>query len=195
MALGCDRWPVSHLESMHNFPIMLGISKNNRLLLIHKSQKVTDVYCLLSQQSKKQILMEHWSLIHNQPLLKKILTKPPIICYKKRKSTTCLWEQNYNLKAIMWRDQKSHMMSLCRSVFTYILNTIKMKVYLVDLRPVADETIIQTSRNCYFKQGRWNAWQSLIIFRKQWFKTKLQEKIYHNYKTIQENLNRSLLNR
>ena len=73
------------------------------------------------------------------------------------------------------------------------LLTVKTKVYSVDLRPVADETIIQTSRNCYFKQGRWNAWQSLILFRKQWFKTKLQEKIYHNYKTIQESLNRSLL--
>ena len=32
----------------------------------------------------KQILMEHWSLIQNQPLLKTIFEKPPIISYKKR---------------------------------------------------------------------------------------------------------------
>ena len=30
--------------------------------------------------------MEHWSLIHNQPLLKTIFTKPQIIIYEKRKS-------------------------------------------------------------------------------------------------------------
>ena len=34
----------------------------------------------------KQILMEHWSLIQNQPLLKTIFEKPPIISYKKGKS-------------------------------------------------------------------------------------------------------------
>ena len=34
----------------------------------------------------KQILMEHWSLIHNQPLLKTIFTKPQIIFYEKGKS-------------------------------------------------------------------------------------------------------------
>ena len=34
----------------------------------------------------KQILMEHWSLLHNQPLLKKIFTKPQIIFYEKGKS-------------------------------------------------------------------------------------------------------------
>ena len=34
----------------------------------------------------KQILMNQWSLIHDQPLLKKIFTKPPIISYKKGKS-------------------------------------------------------------------------------------------------------------
>ena len=30
--------------------------------------------------------MKQWSLIHDQPLLKKIFTKPPIISYKKGKS-------------------------------------------------------------------------------------------------------------
>ena len=34
----------------------------------------------------KQILMEHWSLVQNQPLLKTIFEKPPIISYKKGKS-------------------------------------------------------------------------------------------------------------
>ena len=61
---------------------------DNRPLHIDKSQKTMNVYCPLSQcttrQLKKkltQILMEHWSLIHNQPLLKTIFTKPPIISY------------------------------------------------------------------------------------------------------------------
>ena len=38
-----------------------------------------------SVRNLKQILMEHWSLIHNQPLLKTIFTKPPIMSYKKGK--------------------------------------------------------------------------------------------------------------
>ena len=32
----------------------------------------------------KQILMRHWSLIHNQPLLKTIFKKPPIISEKSK---------------------------------------------------------------------------------------------------------------
>ena len=31
----------------------------------------------------KQILMQHWSLIQNQPLLKTIYKTPPIISYKR----------------------------------------------------------------------------------------------------------------
>ena len=34
----------------------------------------------------KQILMQHWSLIQNQPLLKTIYKTPPIISYKRGKS-------------------------------------------------------------------------------------------------------------
>ena len=34
----------------------------------------------------KQILMQHWSLIQNQPLLKSIYKTPPIISYKRGKS-------------------------------------------------------------------------------------------------------------
>ena len=37
-------------------------------------------------KSLKQILMEHWGLIQNQPLLKTSFEKPPIISYKKGKS-------------------------------------------------------------------------------------------------------------
>ena len=36
--------------------------------------------------SFKHCGMEHWSLIQNQPLLKTIFEKPPIISYKKGKS-------------------------------------------------------------------------------------------------------------
>ena len=34
--------------------------------------------CHPAVKNLKQILMEHWSLIHNQPLLKTIFTKPPM---------------------------------------------------------------------------------------------------------------------
>ena len=34
----------------------------------------------------RQILMEHWSLIHNQPLLKTIFTKPLIISLTEREN-------------------------------------------------------------------------------------------------------------
>ena len=34
----------------------------------------------------KEILMNNWVIIQNQPLLKSIYTKPPIISYKKGKS-------------------------------------------------------------------------------------------------------------
>ena len=34
----------------------------------------------------KQIVMENWSFIENQPLLKTIFTNPPIISYKRGKS-------------------------------------------------------------------------------------------------------------
>ena len=37
-------------------------------------------------KSLKQILMQKWSLIQNQPLLKTIYATPPIITYKKGES-------------------------------------------------------------------------------------------------------------
>ena len=40
----------------------------------------------LAVNNLKQTLMEQWSLIQNQPLLKTIYLKPPIISYKRGKS-------------------------------------------------------------------------------------------------------------
>ena len=39
-----------------------------------------------SVRNLKEILMKHWQLIQNQPLLKKIFTEPPIISFKRGKS-------------------------------------------------------------------------------------------------------------
>ena len=95
---------------------------DNRPLHLHKSQKIRNVYCLLSQcTTLKQILMEHWSLIHNHPLLKTVFTKPPIISYKRENPLKkCLRKQKYNLKVIMRRDHKSYIGYPSRSVFTFI---------------------------------------------------------------------------
>jgi len=51
----------------------------------------------------KQIKMENWSLIENQPPLKTLFKKPHIMSYKREKSLqkTCSLEQNYNLKALI----------------------------------------------------------------------------------------------
>ena len=83
---------------------------DDRPLHLHKSQKGSNVNCLLSQcTTLKQILMEHWSLIHNHPLLKTIFPKPPIISYKRENPLKkCFRKQKYNLKAIMQRDHKSY---------------------------------------------------------------------------------------
>ena len=40
----------------------------------------------LAVRNLKQIVMENWSLIQNQPLLKIIYKKPPIISHKRGKS-------------------------------------------------------------------------------------------------------------
>ena len=39
-----------------------------------------------AESNLKQTLIEQWSLIQNQPLLKTIYLKPPIISYKRGKS-------------------------------------------------------------------------------------------------------------
>ena len=44
----------------------------------------------------KQLLMQEWSLIHNQPMLKNIYKTPPIISYSRGKSLkTYSLEQNF----------------------------------------------------------------------------------------------------
>ena len=52
----------------------------------------------LGVKSLKQILMQKWSLIQNQPLLKTIYTTPPIISYKKGKS-----HKDVLVRAKLWR--------------------------------------------------------------------------------------------
>ena len=41
-----------------------------------------------SVPSLKNILMKHWHLIENQPLLRQIYKEPPIISYKRGRSLT-----------------------------------------------------------------------------------------------------------
>ena len=93
---------------------------------------------ILAVKNLKQILMENSSLLHNQPLSKKYLQNLRSFRAKRENPLkTCLWEQNYNLKAIMRRDHKSHIGSPCRSVFTFILMFIH--IYSADKSYVTHE--------------------------------------------------------
>ena len=67
----------------------------------------------------KQILMEQWSLIQNQPLLKTIYKKRPIISYKRGKSLEDTLVRAKK-KAFMRCDRKNHMRSPCRPVFNFL---------------------------------------------------------------------------
>ena len=60
----------------------------------------------------KQILMKNWHLIEQQPLLREICKKPPLVSYKRGRSLTRTysWEPNYK-KAILTRAGES-----CRPV-------------------------------------------------------------------------------
>ena len=74
----------------------------------------------------KQTLMELWSLIHNQPLLKTIYLKPPITSYKRGKSLKIrLLDQKSKCKAIMRArgDRQNHTRSPCKPV-THLLSLI-----------------------------------------------------------------------
>ena len=53
----------------------------------------------------QQMVMENWSFIENQPLLKTIFKTPPIISYKRDKSLKGLLvrAKPYNLKALIMR--------------------------------------------------------------------------------------------
>ena len=81
----------------------------------------------------KQILMEQWSLIHNQPLLKIDFTKPPIFFYEKRKSLQNMLVRAKNIiqKAVMRRDHESHTGSPYWSIFTFILTSCRCDLSLV----------------------------------------------------------------
>lgn len=64
----------------------------------------------------KRILMKHWRQIQNQPLLKTIYKKPPIISYKRgkrhaRKSKDIIWRHLCDANA------KKHTRSLCQPVW------------------------------------------------------------------------------
>ena len=78
-------------------PIKYQISENEITFLdttVFKGGRFTEKSILdiktnhkhLAVQDLKKILMENWSLIENQPLLKTIFKRPPIISYKRRKS-------------------------------------------------------------------------------------------------------------
>ena len=82
----------------------------------------------------KQILMEHWSLIRNQLLLKTIFQNIQLSLTKREHGLKKrLWIQKYNLKAIMWCDHESHMRIPCRSL--YPLSNFKKvsKIWLIHL--------------------------------------------------------------
>ena len=100
----------------------------SRQSALSRTQKPKGHECLLpfvttyhpAVKNLKQILMEHWTLIHNQPLLKTIFTNLRSSATKRENPLkTCLWEQKFNLRAIVQRDHKSHMGSPCRSVYLY----------------------------------------------------------------------------
>ena len=77
----------------------------------------------------KQTLMEQWSLMQNQPLLKTIYLKPPIISYKRGKSLKdTLVRSKSNCKA--WRPPKPHEESVqaCHS-----LTLSKWKCWIVEM--------------------------------------------------------------
>ena len=57
-------------------------------ILRHRSGVVCKVVTTYhpAVQDLKKTLMANWSLMENQPLLKIIFRRPPIICYKRGKS-------------------------------------------------------------------------------------------------------------
>ena len=79
----------------------------------------------------KQLLMQEWSLIHNQPMLKNIYKTPPIISYRRGKSLTDIL-----VRAKLWRhisqrrNRKDTWGSQSRSVMIFSqqsLNCVKFR--------------------------------------------------------------------
>ena len=63
--------------------------RENALLKHNKEKKEVLPFVTQYQPSVstlKEVLMEKWNLIQNQPLLRQIFKEPPIISYKKGKS-------------------------------------------------------------------------------------------------------------
>ena len=97
---------------------------DNGLLHIHKCQKVTNVYCLLSQRTTRQLKFktnvdgtlepDTQSAFADNNFYK---TSDYLLQKRENPSKTHLWAIKYNLKEIMERDHKSHMGSPCHSVF------------------------------------------------------------------------------
>ena len=81
--------PSSRRSLLINFPPRLPQGSRH---LKNKPKTLKAKYCLLWQHTTqglknlKQILMQEWNLIQNQPLLKTIYKTPPIISYKRGKS-------------------------------------------------------------------------------------------------------------
>ena len=97
---------------------------DNGLLHIHKCQKVTNVYCLLSQHTTRQLKFKTSVDGTLEPDTQSALadnnfykTSDYLLQKRENPSKTHLWALKYNLKEIMERDYKSHMGSPCHSVF------------------------------------------------------------------------------
>ena len=132
----------------------------------------------LAVKNLKQIMMEHRSLIYNQPLLKTVFRKPPIISYKKGKSLKdMLVRAKYNLKAIMRRDHKSHMGSSCMSVLTFIL---RIRLFYWKKDPTKTRTqpywSFKSQRSTFAKK-RFASWKVLCLVAVIWLRRTLSTKI------------------
>ena len=70
----------------------------------------------------KNILMQKWHLIENQPLLREIYKDPPLISYRKLKGNrlkTCLLKQNYK-GFYQHNEHTAGVAQVCQPHFTYL---------------------------------------------------------------------------
>ena len=69
----------------------------------------------------KNILMEKWHLIQNQPLLREIYKDPPLISYRKegKRLKTCLLKQNYK-GFYQHNEHTAGVAQVCQPHFTYL---------------------------------------------------------------------------
>ena len=81
------------------------------------------IYHPVVQVDLKKTLMANWSLIENQPLLKTIFKRPPIISYKRCLISERHARKNKNVSRrhlIMRHNHKNHSGNTCRSVFDFL---------------------------------------------------------------------------